>query len=120
MTMQKPVQSQIAATMIARLLKGVLLESQACGSKPGTTSINAAFTKPVWGSPGGRKSYMNRQITPAATNEIAMGRKIAALTRLSWEARSASTAMARPSVTVAEVKTTTQMTLLRSAVSMVG
>ena len=39
-----------------------------------------AFTVPTCGVPAGWNWYMNFQMTPAATNEMAMGRNMAAFT----------------------------------------
>ena len=60
---------------------------------------------------------MNFQITPAATNDIAIGRKTNALATLSYLTRSVSTATIRPSVNDQRLKTTSQMRLFRSATS---
>ena len=57
------------------------LTSHAWGAPPSATTT--ALTAPVCGAPGGRKSYMNFQMTPAATKEIAIGRKTMPLATLS-------------------------------------
>ena len=78
---------------------------------PSQTQI--AFITPVWVSPGGRAMYMKRQMIPAPTNEIAIGRKIRDLATFSPLDRSASTATPRPSAVDREVTTTTHQRLLK-------
>ena len=53
---------------------------------------------PVWFAPTGWYQYMNFQITPEATDEIAIGMKISDLTTVSYWIRSNSTAMVSPKV----------------------
>src|SRR5579864_1597238 len=81
MTMAKPVQTQTAAKIRAKLLTRWSMV-QAIGSWR-KTAVQTAFTVPVCGAPGGWYEYMNFQITPAATKEIAIGMKIRDLTALS-------------------------------------
>ena len=56
---------------------GPVSTSQASGDPPAAT--NAAFAVPICVKSSGLNSYMKRQITAAATKEMAMGTKIIAL-----------------------------------------
>src|SRR5438477_6960363 len=71
MTMAKPVMPQTAAAMIAKLL---ILGSwiQILGSV-WKSVVTMALAVPVWIAPGGWYQYMNFQITPRATEEMAIG-----------------------------------------------
>ena len=79
-TMAKPVIPQVAAAMIAKL-STLGSCTQIRGSWWKIPRI--AFTVPVWGTPGGWYQYMNFQITPRATAEMAMGMKISDFTKVS-------------------------------------
>ena len=65
----------------------------------------------------GSSSYMNRQMTPAATKLIAIGRKTTDFTTFSYFTRSTRTATSSPRPTTKAVSRTTQSTLFRSAMS---
>ena len=58
-----------------------------------------------------------RQMTPAANSEIAIGMKTAVLKATDQRMRSVSTAKTRPMDVTSAGTTSTQMTLLRMAVS---
>ena len=77
--MAKPVHIQTPTAMRAQLLRP-RSKSQALGVKPGTTAERRALSVPTCGSAGGWYMYMNFQMTPAATKEMAMGTKMAAFT----------------------------------------
>ena len=80
-----------------------------------------ALRNPVCGFWGGRAMYMKRQMIPAPTNEMAMGRKMRLLATDSPRTPSASTAAASPSAVDSPVTTTTHhrllMTVPRSVVN---
>jgi hypothetical protein len=59
-------------------------------------------------------------MTPAATMEMAIGRKTSDLATDSYGTRSVRTAISRPSPTVSAVPKTSQITLFRSALSILG
>ena len=65
----------------------------------------------------GSSSYISRQITPAATKLIAIGRNTTDFTVFSYFTWSTSTATRSPRPTTKAVRSTTQSTLLRSAMS---
>src|SRR5689334_7115802 len=73
--------------------------------------VTIAFTVPM----SGLNSYMKRQITDAATNEMAMGMKIADLAMASYRTRVARTAINRPMMTVPAGYRMSQRTLLSNA-----
>ena len=64
----------------------------------------------------GLKSYMSRQMTPAATADMAIGRKMIDLTATSYLTRSANTAISRPRPTTSAGSTIAHRALLRIAV----
>ncbi len=72
-----------------------------------------AFITPVCVSPGGRAMYMNRQMIPAPTKEMAIGRKISDLAMFSPFDRSASTATPSPRAVDSVVTTMTHQMLLK-------
>src|SRR5687767_14850759 len=110
-TTEKPVHIHTATPTSEKLLScsgegsepGPADVSQAQGVPPSCSqavprppnSVTAALTVPM----SGLKSNMKRQITDAATNDIAIGTKIADLACDAQRTREASRAMASPSTT---------------------
>ena len=74
-------------------------KSQALGLKPGTSAESSRVDGAHLLRPGvGWKSYMNFQMMPAATKEMAIGRNTRALATASYLTRSARRAMSSPRV----------------------
>src|SRR5712664_4397241 len=71
MTITKPALIQIAAAMMAGLMRSTL-PVHAIGWKPGMSAVSTALSRPMLGL----GLYTNSQMTPAAVAEIAIGRKI--------------------------------------------
>src|SRR5579859_1244628 len=114
-TMQNPVQIHTYTRINAILFPGELM-SHACGGMP--NRVMMALSSPLCVCHLAAKSYMRFQMTPAPTNEMAIGMKIAAFAMLSMRTRSTSTAMISPKNTVAAVPSTSHNRLFRSTSSM--
>ena len=106
--MANPVWTQMKTTMRKNVFQGPLSRNW-YGSWPSQTRI--WLSRPIcWMSPmSALYSYMKRQISPAPTNEIAIGRKIRPLARASTGERSTTTAYSRPRNVAAIGTTSTQM-----------
>ena len=75
---------------------------------------HTVLSTPVCGFETSRARYMKRQITPAPTNEMAIGMKIKDFARDSHLARSASTAIASPAAEAMTVTVKTHHRLLNT------
>lgn len=86
--MAKPVWVQMNTMSSMSVLRIGLIASHCTGSPPKAVTI--ALRRPIW-SPC-RASYMNFQMIPAPTNEIATGMKTSTLRNFSPRALSMKTA----------------------------